>query len=344
MTYDVEMEDPAHTFVSENGLVVSNSAHAYCMALDSLYCAWLKAYYPAEFYEVLLQHYSDKGNKDKVILIKDEMRRGFGIFEQPYCFRSDNRKFSYDKSNNTMRPSMLSIKGFSQRCADKLYAMRNEKFDSFIDFIIYNKKNKILASDQMDKLIRINYFKEFGTIPELLRYIKLWNEFGERSCLSKSDLLESEYDYETIKSLCNKETAAQLRDFDPIEIIKALMKSYKSKSNINDLIANEVEILGYTNCYFPDMPHNIAAVVNVDTKYSPKITLYRLYDGSSEIVKVKRAQYDKKPIEMGSIISTLTISEERKWKVNPDKTSSKKFIQIDETEPVLTEWKEVILE
>ena len=77
MTYDVEMAAPYHNFVLDNGMVVSNS-HAYCMALDSLYCAYLKAHYPYEFYEVMLQFYSDKGNKDKVRLIKQEMR-AFGL-------------------------------------------------------------------------------------------------------------------------------------------------------------------------------------------------------------------------------------------------------------------------
>ena len=61
-----------------------NSAHAYCMALDSLYNAWQKANYPYEFYEVLLQTFSDKGKKDKVAELKKEMSRGFGISEGQY--------------------------------------------------------------------------------------------------------------------------------------------------------------------------------------------------------------------------------------------------------------------
>jgi DNA polymerase III alpha subunit len=46
------------------------------MALDSLYCAWQKANYPYEFYEVMLKHYSDKGKKDKVALLKQQFDAG----------------------------------------------------------------------------------------------------------------------------------------------------------------------------------------------------------------------------------------------------------------------------
>ena len=58
-----------------------NSAHSASMAYDSLYNAWQKAIYPYEFYEVCLQHFSNKGKKEKVSALKAEMLRGFNIHE-----------------------------------------------------------------------------------------------------------------------------------------------------------------------------------------------------------------------------------------------------------------------
>ena len=52
-----------------------NSAHAYSMAIDSVTLAWQKAHYPLEFYKVCLQRYTNKGNKDKVSLLKNEMNK-----------------------------------------------------------------------------------------------------------------------------------------------------------------------------------------------------------------------------------------------------------------------------
>lgn len=43
-----------------------NASHAVCVALDSLYGAYLKAHYPLEFYTALLSNYAQKGDKDRI--------------------------------------------------------------------------------------------------------------------------------------------------------------------------------------------------------------------------------------------------------------------------------------
>lgn len=65
MTYDVEMADPAHNFISESGLVTSNS-HAACYAVIAYVTAWLKYYYPCEFMAVNM----DEKRKDQALLAR----------------------------------------------------------------------------------------------------------------------------------------------------------------------------------------------------------------------------------------------------------------------------------
>ncbi len=79
-----------------------NSSHAVCVALDSLYGAWLKAHYPLEYYTTLLSGYAAKGDKDRIALVKEEMQRGFGIRVVPCKFRQDNRDFYIDHAGNTI--------------------------------------------------------------------------------------------------------------------------------------------------------------------------------------------------------------------------------------------------
>lgn len=57
--YDVEMEDPYHTFTTTNGVVTCNS-HATAYALTSYVGAYLKANFPSAFYTVALQWADDK--------------------------------------------------------------------------------------------------------------------------------------------------------------------------------------------------------------------------------------------------------------------------------------------
>lgn len=79
-----------------------NSSHAVCVALDSLYGAWLKAHHPLEYYTTLLSGYAAKGDKDRIALAKEEMQRGFGIRVVPCKFRQDNRDFYIDHAGNTI--------------------------------------------------------------------------------------------------------------------------------------------------------------------------------------------------------------------------------------------------
>lgn len=79
-----------------------NSSHAVCVALDSLYGAWLKAHHPLEYYTTLLSGYAAKGDKDRIALAKEEMQRGFGIRVVSCKFRQDNRDFYIDHAGNTI--------------------------------------------------------------------------------------------------------------------------------------------------------------------------------------------------------------------------------------------------
>ena len=195
MTYDVEMEAPYHNFVLQNGMVVSNS-HAYCMALDSLYCAYLKAHYPYEFYEVLLQFYSDKGNKDKVNLIKREMS-AFGINEGAYKFGIDNRHFQADAENHQIIPSLLSIKSLSQKCANIMYDLSQQHFSSFLH--LYNAAQRAgINSKQLNILINIGYFSDFGTQKQLDLQVDVLELFGWKEQRSINLNLIPEFLQETV--------------------------------------------------------------------------------------------------------------------------------------------------
>lgn len=57
--YDVEMENPYHTFCTGNGIVTCNS-HATAYALTAYIGAWYKANYPTAFYTVALEYAKDE--------------------------------------------------------------------------------------------------------------------------------------------------------------------------------------------------------------------------------------------------------------------------------------------
>ena len=173
MTYDVEMADPAHTFVIDNGLVVSNS-HSYCVALDSLYGAWLKAHYPLEFYEVALTLYDKKGDKDKMAALKQEAEAYFNIRFPPFRFRQDNRRFVADHATNTITNKVSSIKGFGASVCTLLYQCGLAQHDGFFDVLAWLDQRSF-KSAKVIPLVKIGYFQEFGNTTQLLRLINIWD-------------------------------------------------------------------------------------------------------------------------------------------------------------------------
>lgn len=289
-----------------------NSAHAYCMALDSLYNAYLKAHYPYEFYEVLLQTYSDKGKKDKVAELKQEMSKAFGIKESEYKFGLDNRKFKADPDNQTIYPSLLSIKGLSQGCANDLYAMGQKKYENFYELWKDMKKKKNLNSGKVNTLIEIGYFDDFGTIGKIKRFIDILDQLYDRSQFSKSN---PPVEFLPIIRKYSEETDKQYRKFD---YDAALTEIWETLEDIdipfNERLKYELQNIGYVKTLVPDMSPDYAFVQEYECKYkNPKLTLYRLADGSTEIVKVRRKKYDEAPINVGDIIKTIECSEEGRW-------------------------------
>lgn len=289
-----------------------NSAHAYCMALDSLYNAYLKAHYPYEFYEVLLQTYSDKGKKDKVAELKQEMGKAFGIREGEYKFGLDNRKFIADPENKTIYPSLLSIKGLSQGCANDLYTLGKNKYDNFYELWKDMKKKKNLNSGKINTLIEIGYFDDFGSIGKIKQFIEILDKLYGRSQFSKFDPTA---EFLPLIKKYSEETDKQYRKFD---YDAALTEIWETLENIdipfNERLKYELANIGYIKTLVPDMSPDYAFVQEFECKYkNPKLTLYRLCDGSIETVKVRRKKYDEAPINVGDIIKTIECSEEGRW-------------------------------
>jgi DNA polymerase III alpha subunit len=329
-----EMSEKVWQIISDSCGYGFNSAHAFCMALDSLYCAYLKAYYPYEFYEVLLQVYSDKGKKDKVAELKQEMTKAFNIKEGKFEWGADNRKFVADKKNMVIYSSLLSIKGLSQKCADDLYSLsQKQKFDNFYDLLKALKKIKSLDSSKINTLVEIGYFDEFGSITKIKNFIKCVDDLYERTQFNKENLNENYKKYITEYS---EQTDKLYRNFDYDRSLREIWDTLDNKDiPMNERIKYELDHLGYIQTIIPNLSPEYAFVTEIEIKFTnPKITLYRLCNGEVEIVKAKIKQFEDNAFEKGDIIKTLECSEEKKW----FKDSNNEWVQKDETEKILKKW------
>lgn len=329
-----EMSQQVWQIISDSCGYGFNSAHAYCMALDSLYCAYLKSHYPYEFYEVLLQHYSDKGNKDKVMLLKQEMRDGFQIEEGKYRFGEDNRRFRADQTNHCIYPSLLSIKGLSQKVADELYKIGQNDYDTFYDVWKSLKKSSVINKGHIEILVKINYFYQFGSISKILKFLDMTKMLYERTQFDKGAISP---EIEHLVKKHSRETNKQYGKFDYDSALYEYWDSLKDvKGSLVQTIQYQKEYLGYIDYKNPKAPEGLYYVTEMKVykdKCKPYVTLYHLKTGVVLKTKVVSAnEYANTPFKENSILNVWFDDKYKSQLVNG------KWIRTDEKEKVMAHW------
>ena len=111
-----------------------------------------------------------------------------------------------------------------------------------------------------------------------------------------------------------KQTEKLFKDFDSLELLKAIVKEYKfPKTSIVDKIKFQQELYGYIQLTIPSLGEQYCYVQTIEGIRKKTISLYRLKTGETEIVRMKQRVFDENPISEGDIIKTIESSQEKKW-------------------------------
>lgn len=291
-----------------------NASHSCCMAYDSLYNAWQKSTHPFEFYEVCLQHFSNKGKKEKVSALKAEMLRGFNIHEGPIQWGHDNRKFTADKEHHAIDPSLVSIKGLSQGCANDLYAMyQSGKYHDFYTLWKDMSHTRSLNSAKIETLVLLDYFKPFAGGNKIIKFITACDALYERTQFPKDT--DSPYIEYIKKCSTTTDKLKTYKDFDYDKALRGIWDSLPDEPlTISQQLKAQKEYLGYLQYANPCLATTYHYVLSIDGKYKNKnITLYRLCDGETLTYKIRPRTLDDNPVEPGEIIKVLDTHTEGKW-------------------------------
>ena len=306
-----------------------NSAHSASMAYDSLYNAWQKATYPYEFYEVCLQHFSNKGKKEKVAALKTEMLRGFHISEGPIRWGHDNRKFTANKENHSIDPSLVSIKGLSQGCANDLYDMyQSGKVHDFYSLWKDMIHTRSLNAGKIEILVLLDYFKPFAGGNKILKFIKACDALYERVQFLKP--FDSPY-INYIKEFST--TTDKLKTYTDFRYDEALQKIWDDMPDepltVPQIVSAQQEYLGYIQYSNPRLASTYHFVISLDGKYKNKnLKLYRLCDGVTTTYKIRPATLEANPIAEGEIIRLIDTKTEGKWSKQNDQWVQDNSVQV----------------
>lgn len=272
-----------------------NASHSASVALDSIYGAYLKSHYPLDYFAVVFNTYQDDIVKTSVLAKELPY---FGISLSPIKFRHSAANYMPDHKNSIIYKGVSSLKYMSKSVADALYSMRDTEFPTFIDFLKVNPCD----SRQTIALIKLNFFSEFGRTQKLLDIYDLYNKYGESKQLSK-DICP--LDEETMLNYATA-TAKLYKITDNAGFMRKLCENIEDKdAPITILLEAQNEFLGYIDYKNPES-QNMGVIMKIDTKYSPKLTIYKLDTGETEIVKMSKKDYGTSNLKEGTVIKYKT--------------------------------------
>lgn len=157
-----------------------NHSVAYCLL--GYLCAYYRYYHPIEFITSFLNNAANE----------DDIRNGtayanrVGIKITMPKWGLSKSEYFFDKDKNIIAKGLSSIKYMSSGIAEELYGLAHEQSHRrFVDILRDLDQKTSLNTRQLDILIKIDFFSDFGNQRELLRITDLYYETFKRGQAKK---------------------------------------------------------------------------------------------------------------------------------------------------------------
>lgn len=331
-------EQEAKTFLqiiedSSNYMFGYNHSTGYSMI--GYLCAYLRYYYPIEFCTALLNN----ANNDDDLNNGTALIKQLGIVLKSPLFRHSRAEYFFDKDNNVIYQGLGSIKYMSASVAEELYTMRDQQFGNFIDFLfaMQSMTNKP-DSRQLDILIKIGYFAEFGPAKALLEGVRVFNLFYKSKTIKLDKWAEMGYTVDMLKPYAAKMTDKTASQLDNRGIILAILRQTKMpKTTIVDMLRWQAEMLGYVDGSDPKQDVNDWLVLDVKISGYGAVwmRLYNLAYGAESTYRLNKQWAAKHQCKAGDVIKAV-LEDRPKWRKVDDE-----FVKTGEMETQIKAFKVV---
>lgn len=160
-----------------------NHSIAYCLL--GYLCAYYRYYHPIEFITSFLNNAANE----------DDIRNGtayanrIGIKVTMPKWGLSKSEYFFDKEKNVIAKGLTSIKYMSAGIAEQMYELaHSKKYEHFVE-VLYAIDSTSINTRQLDILIKLDFFSDFGNQRELLRITELFYETfkkGQAKQISKN--------------------------------------------------------------------------------------------------------------------------------------------------------------
>lgn len=227
-----------------------NHSIAYCLL--GYLCAYYRYYHPIEFITSFLNNAANE----------DDIRNGtayanrIGIKVTMPKWGLSKSEYFFDKEKNIIAKGLTSIKYMSAGIAEELYeAAHSQKFTHFVD-VLYAINETSMNTRQLDILIKLDFFSDFGNQRELLRVTELFYDTfkkGQAKQISKSKVAGTPLEPIIKKhSIGVTKSGAESKNFT-IQDIKSILREAEDVimsldlEDLSDIIKvrNFADVMGY---------------------------------------------------------------------------------------------------
>ena len=309
--------------------------HSQPYSYEGYVSGWLRYHYPLQFLTVALN--INQGKEEKTGALTAYAHKA-GIAIKPPKFRHSRSAYFCDTETNCIYKGLGSIKYMSEQVAEALSGMRDMQFRNFIDvlFALQQLKDKP-DSRQLDILIKIGYFEEFGSAKALLLGVEIFNKFYKCKNIKLDKWNEMGYNINILKDNADKMTEKTASELDNRGLILGILRSlHMPRTTIVDKLRWQAELLGYVDGSDPSRDVNDWLVLGVETtSYGTAwLRLYNLCYGDERHYKVDKRWATSHSCKAGDVLKVV-LEDKPKFK----KLDDGKFVKTGEVETVVKMFK-----
>ncbi len=317
--YDLDRESAKEIIKPFVQVIIDASDYAFSWNHSDAYscigymAGWLRYYYPYEFLTTALNIFDGKSSKtSRLIRYADKI----GVSIQPAKFGVSKTGYRFDKEQQIIVKGLESIKGIGSSVGEELYGISKkvDKNTSFFTILELIQNETKVNSAQIETLIKLDFFRDYGKSKKLMRMFNVYNEFATAKQYNKSKI-----DNKLVEKIVTKYSRETPKQYQ-IENNLAIM------NDLSDLMANQdynpfekarhqLEYLGYIKDSFPQIPNSYYIVADIIKKYkNPIVILLRISDNTEVTMKIKSYVYKNTPIEKMDIIKIHKTEESPRWR------------------------------
>ena len=311
--------------------------HSQPYSYEGYVSGWLRYHYPLQFLTVAMN--INQGKEEKTTALTAYAHK-VGIKIKSPKFRHSRSDYFCDVDENTIYKGLGSIKYMSADVAEALYGMRDMQFKNFIDVLFAIQQLEVRPdARQLDILVKIGYFAEFGPAKALLLGVEIFNKFSKCKTIKLDKWREMGYNVDMLEPYAGKLTDKTASQLDNRGIILAILRSMKMpKTTIVDKLKWQIELLGYVDGNDPNSDPNDWLVLDIKTTGYGTVycTLYNICYGAERTYRANKKFWTNHQLSKGDV-ARVVLQEKNKMK----KDENGEWVTLSETYQEMKVWKKL---